>query len=370
MKIASINGLRGLAIIAVIFHHSFYTAFAYGKGSSQLPLIVQNIFSSGWLGVNLFFMLSGVVLFLPYARQTRHLSSASDAFSFYKHRFHRLMPLYWFACFVTLVFATNFRLDDPRFYDWLVRFALVTFPFSQQTFFPVSNGILWSIGIEIWFSALFPLLIFLVHRFGWKPFLVAVFLLSFATRLAGQILLCQVDYGLILNSISDSVLGRLDDFVLGMLLAHLITRPESHRLFTLTNMLIGVLGIVFTTELWGTWLGKGLPSWSASLFSLPLNLSLFFVIGYLATPAKTGRTVIRSFFENRLFQMLGMMCYSLYVWHALIKLRFNSSYIIGVSEYLAYLTTVLIISSLTYRYIEFGKERNIKYLLPTRQQNS
>ena len=72
-----------IAILLVMYHHII---------SIDVVRHVPYLFGQGWLGVNLFFALSGFVLFLPYRMHERTLESWSDVKAFYVRRFFRLYP--------------------------------------------------------------------------------------------------------------------------------------------------------------------------------------------------------------------------------------------------------------------------------------
>lgn len=368
MKIAVVNGLRGLAICGVVSFHSFFNDFHYGMAKSHLPIILQTFFSGGWLGVNLFFMLSGLVLYLPYAHEKRSIVRFGDVIDFYKRRFNRLFPLYWFICIVFLVFIADFRLDDPMFFGWFGSLATAIFLFHPDTFLPKPvYWVLWSIGIEIWFSALFPLIVLLLNKFGWRRVLITTIAMSFSIRLIGYMTLYGAPQGKILNSISDSALGRLDEFMLGMLLAWLIARPHiSGSYFSATRALFGAFGVAFAMFCWMAWFRLELPGWSAAMYAWCLDFGMFLLIGYLAN----GTSVLRRIIEVWPLQLLGMMCYSIYLWHGIVLKRFGASFNVGVFEYGAYLAVVLLLSWFTYRYIEFGKEPELRNLLPAMGKES
>lgn len=105
------------------------------------------------------------------------------------------------------------------------------------------------------------------------------------------------------------------------------------------------------------------------MFSTPLDLGIFFFIGYLMSRFKSP-SIFRHIIEIWPLQMLGLMSYSIYLWHGIVMKHFGSSFKIGPFEFFAYCATVVLISWFTYRYIEFGKERILKNLLPILENKS
>jgi peptidoglycan/LPS O-acetylase OafA/YrhL len=83
--------------------------------------------------VNLFFILSGFVLFLPYAAGQRVMASWADVRHFYGRRFLRLMPLYYFAAVVILVLAGP-MLDSAGFATLATDLATVRFALRPRHF--------------------------------------------------------------------------------------------------------------------------------------------------------------------------------------------------------------------------------------------
>jgi len=364
-KIPVVNGLRGLAICGVVFHHLFFGLFLYGQHEPSFFLqTIKAVLSSGWLGVNLFFMLSGLVLYWPYACGKRSFSHISDIGQFYKKRFVRLFPLYWFVCIVSMVFAADIAISEPSFLRWFAALMAVTFPFSAGSFVPRPNWVLWSLGVEILFSVLFPFVVLLIHRFGWRRMLSCVFVLSFITRVLGQLVYGGAQNGYLLNALSDSVLGRLDEFLLGMLVAHLLVAPGKQAVFSRNRTLFGMLAIMFTMYAWGCWLRLEVPGWSAAMFSWALDIGMFFVVGYLSSASQSSR--LRQFFEIWSLQMFGLMCYSIYLWHGIVMIRLS---VVGkgITEHFIYFAIVILLSCFTYRYIEFGAEREFSKLMPVRR---
>jgi peptidoglycan/LPS O-acetylase OafA/YrhL len=354
-RLGVINGLRGIAIIGTVFHHSFFEHFRYGMAGSHLPWLVDVLASSAWLGVNLFFFLSGFVLYLPYEQGKRQMRTRDDALHFYRRRFARLMPLYTLVWVVSLVFMTDLQLTQPSFYEVALLYLTCLFPFYPGSFFPPGNFVMWSLGAEIWFSVLLPFVVVAIHRFGWRATLVSAVVFALAVRVAGQLALGAPDVPL--NMVSDSVLGRLDEFLLGMFAAHLYTRGVR---FSVRHLLAGVALMLAGALIWAWRYQGAIPPVSGAIANNFLDDGLTLATLALLTAPLWGARLL----EARWLQLLGMMCYSLYLWHGIVLLHYQSSAHAGVPEYLAYLTIVFVLSALTYRYIEFRSASSWSELLP------
>jgi peptidoglycan/LPS O-acetylase OafA/YrhL len=252
----------------------------------------------------------------------------------------------------------DLQLDDRRFWDAALGYVTVVFPFRASSFFPPGNWVLWSIGVEIWFSALFPLLVIWAGRAGFRVLLPAVLVLALAVRFAGYGA-GPFAPGMLLNHVSDSVLGRLDEFCWGMLLAQLVARGTLAR-FSGALAAVGLALALGTALAWGGWYRRVNVPTSAAFYSLALDLGIFLVAGWLAR----GPSLVRRVLENRPLQLLGMMCYSIYLWHGIVLLRFEPSFRLGALPYLAYLGVVLLLSAATYRYVEFRQVSDWRELLP------
>ncbi|GGP21921.1 acyltransferase family protein [Silvimonas iriomotensis] len=344
LRIPEINGLRGLAIMAVVWHHlsialAFHPPAIFGVSSGMFLI-------NGWTGVNLFFMLSGFVLYLPYAAQKRQITTQADAWTFYKHRFFRLIPLYYLVSISTLVLCG--RLAEPHFriLREAATVATLTFPFLPGTFVPTSNWALWSIGTEMLFSLVFPLLALLIARRGIWPVLVCVLLFSLSVR--GIRMLDPPDKGP--DWISDALLlGRLDEFVIGMALASAYVHRTCLRWPTLFS---GTLSAVLLLIGWYGYeqcINRAVNfEWKAILdnvFDLGLALLLMMVLN--------GAPSLR-FLRWRVLQLPGMACYSIYLWHlpvmnALGLFKGNTQPVFIVTAILG----TLFLAALTYRFIEF-----------------
>lgn len=355
-RLPVLNGLRGIAIIAVVFHHSFSVFFNAAGSVTLTPSTVLG--SSGWLGVNLFFFLSGFVLYLPYATGQRSFDGLRSLFGFYGHRARRLLPLYYTASLILLLFTTHYQLDDSSLYRALVQYALATFIFSRETFFPSINWVLWSLGVELWFSLLFPVVVIAIDRLGWRKILVIVMIAALAVRFAGQIVV-PTNPRRVLNFISDSLFGRLDEFILGMLGAWVFSRRLMLWRPTV-QFLCGVSLLVSSAVLWSLWYRGAFVEPLAAFFNIPFDAGLLLTVNALLVGCKPVARLVSIW----PLQMSGLMCYSIYLWHAPIISHFRAS-AYSIFTYVSYVGITYLIAWISYRYIEFGSVSDYRELLPT-----
>jgi peptidoglycan/LPS O-acetylase OafA/YrhL len=355
VRVGVINGLRGVAILWVIYHHLFSRLTPPGWHGVTLAGVHVPVFAplaNGWLGVNLFFLLSGFVLFLPYASGKRQLASRADVLDFYRRRVRRLLPLYYFSLVVTWAFFSR-----P---ETLREFALmltVTFPFTTSEWTPRCNWVLWSLGVEFWLSALFPLVVVGLRRWGVARLLVAVGALSLLVRVLGVWSPAFESGNLYLNALKDSPLGRLDEFALGLVLAQLYV--EGKRLGSRPALLAaaGALCVWLGCVLWDEVALGHLPRALRPALNLVVDGGFFL----LTAAALDAVGPLRQLFANTTLQVLGMMCYSLYVWHGIVMVKVVGGEL-DVLHVGLFLLLLACLSAFTYRFIEFHHERDARRL--------
>jgi peptidoglycan/LPS O-acetylase OafA/YrhL len=353
-----VNGLRGLAILAVLFEH--LTSGVRPAAGPFLPgtsISLSPVVWSGWTGVNLFFLLSGFVLFYPYANGRRTMASWGDARAFYRRRFLRLMPLYWLAIVVELAMDPKPPLDTA---------LVVSGLFAASPTVHLWNWPLWSIGVEIYFSIMFPALILLWQRLGAWKLVAAVLLIALPVRAAGY-LLSGSTTGADTVYFTNSPIGRLDEFVLGMLIAQLYVA----RRITVPAVFLIVPGVILILT---AWLGYDLArqGFWAPVMDAPMNnvLDLGFALTFAGALAPAG--YVSRLLSLRPLQVLGMMCYSIYIWHVPVQLvlfrpsRLNN--IAYTAGSLFYLVLVLALAAISYRFVEFRDAREWRplFLLPVK----
>lgn len=166
-----IDYVRGIAILSVFLYHSLTVSYGFSMLSwnrlfrdcaapasfiSLLPLHL------GWLGVSIFFVVSGFCIHLSFQQQGREWGG------FFIRRFFRLYPAYLAA----LLLFTVLNVDKAHnLWFQFVRHALLINNFNFQTYYGI-NASFWTIAIEVQLYLIYPLLLLLVSRYGWKKSLI------------------------------------------------------------------------------------------------------------------------------------------------------------------------------------------------------
>ncbi len=351
-RLSVVNGLRGIAILFALYYH----LVAGTLSPSGLAIPLSPLLTNGWTGVNLFFILSGLVLFLPYAADDQPLRDLNDRLAFYRRRFLRLMPLFYFAVLVEWSLA-----QGPQAHDLgeLVSVLSGTFVLNPHSFGPSFNTPLWSIGVEIAFSLMFPALVFGLRGLGPARFAGLILVLALLARIVGILRLPGVQ-GPSFNS--DTVICRVDEFVLGMVLARLYiarrlpSRPGCCALVGLAIVALAWIG--FDMVLRGV-----LPPITRAFLNDGLDAGLCAIVLASLVP----QTRLAAVLAWSPLQVVGMMCYSLYIWHLPLLLWLapdRATMSMGTLAMVIplFLALVFVVAALSYRFIEFPRVREWRRL--------
>jgi peptidoglycan/LPS O-acetylase OafA/YrhL len=205
-RLLEIDGFRAIAAWMVMLHHSIY-AFPNPPSSIEpLTKPVLAVLSRGWLGVDLFFVLSGFLItgILLDTRSKPHYFR-----NFYVRRVLRIMPLYYVTLFVIWIFWRH-----PTGYFLLSVVFLSNFEWLFGTGYAEPAGVYWSLAVEEHFYLVWPLLVRRLNRRHLTIVLLAI--------VAGSPVLRGVCAHLGMNpdrAIYQYTWFRLDGLALGALLA-------------------------------------------------------------------------------------------------------------------------------------------------------
>jgi peptidoglycan/LPS O-acetylase OafA/YrhL len=346
-----VDGLRGLAILMVIFRHTFFDTLASPGWhmlfvADGIPIFPFTHFSNTWMGVNLFFLDSGFVLYLPFALGKRVIGGLGDVRALYVRRAWRLLPLYYvmLAVYLILDAAVLHQIRSP----WLEipAYATFTFPFFRETWQPRVNGALWSIGVEVCFSLCFPFLVVVVQRIGMARFVAVACAVALGTRYAAYAHHLGAQNTRTLNTLADSLPGRLDNFAIGMAAATLLV---SGSRAVRPSVAAGAALALFTGScwLWDTSLALGQPGLAAPIGGYALASAAFFL---LLTAALGSEGLLKRALCFAPLRAAGIGCYSLYLVHVPLLWLFDGHP--RGAMVLVYWGLTGVISYGTYRWVE------------------
>ena len=306
----SIDSLRALAVLAVIIYH-----------------VDVNYLPGGFLGVDLFFVLSGYLISSLIIKEYRKTGSL-NLYNFYIRRARRLLPAVYFMITVGLVVMVLFNevllrkshLDAIFGYiyssNWWYIFHKLDYFDSFGAQSPFKH--LWSLAIEEQFYMIFPLLFLLVNRKKKSKDGTYKLNKNFLYVVLGLILVSLIAHILLfdINNISRIYFGtdtRAFSLLVGVVGAILYPMERLHDKVTLQqNMIYSVVSLasiatlvtvmIYTSE-YNTWLYRG-------GFLLVAILGLIVIIS-----SGKQHTLMSRLLSFKPVVFIGKISYSLYLWH-------------------------------------------------------
>jgi peptidoglycan/LPS O-acetylase OafA/YrhL len=169
-RLRSVDALRGIAALGVVLYHAIDKSEVLPANSLRYPMkFIQFLSSFGYIGVFLFFVISGFCIHLQWCRSRSINEQGSVAFGkFWKRRIKRLYPPYVIALvlFVSLTaLSIGFSVSRFSIYD-LAMHLLMLHNFDPRTCYTI-KGVFWTLAIEEQLYLAYFLLLFLRKRWGW-----------------------------------------------------------------------------------------------------------------------------------------------------------------------------------------------------------
>ena len=318
----SLDGVRALSTLVIIVYHLFYVSGQTINNPNGLGEFLGRLN----VGVSIFFVLSGYLLFKPYAQAILLDTPFPHTRNFYLKRFVRIIPAYWVALLILwMLDAINF----PNF-SGFIRSLFLIHTFTEGN---VLTGIAqtWTLSVEISFYLCLPWIAILIRactrnktpKVGVRNLfgcLIALYASAYVFRIVfHQLQLKHFETHPILLP------AHFDTFALGMLVsAGVVTLQVFTELKGLKTKLARLSPVFFlisgATWFWSTQIG----------WALYFNLSRFRIVllGYLLYGIASvcfvipfcldvGNSRIVKIFGSRLFVWLGSISYGMYLWHYL-----------------------------------------------------
>jgi peptidoglycan/LPS O-acetylase OafA/YrhL len=299
--IKEIDGLRFLAIFPVVVQHlserfERYTSTSFTPGSEyEFTHFVTN---RGFIGVYIFFAISGFILGLPFAAHSLNNAKKVDLKSYFWRRITRLEPPYIivmtiFALAVVVMGYYTFQDIIPHYFASI--FYLHNIIYKGWTFI---NPPVWTLEIEVQFYILAPFL----ALFLFKP-KSALLRRSLLIGFILVLMLLQQHFRILHQFTKLTILGHLHFFLLGFIFAdfYLNEWKEGIRKHTIYNY-IAILSFVSMILIW---------SWNHEL----LNRIGFLVCLFLLFYSVFKATWVNKFITTPWITAIGGMCYSIYLIH-------------------------------------------------------
>ena len=346
--IASIDGLRAIAVTAVVLYH---------LGISWIP--------GGFLGVDLFFVISGYVI-TRLILDSINQSSALDLRAFYAARLRRIYPAFIFMVVCTVIFIgvwapeaiKRFLSDLPYALTGSINWLLVA---RHQDYFeaigrPPLLQHTWSLAVELQFYLIWPIILLTVLKyFGKKNIARIALLIAITSGVTLFLVSLQLDQSNA-QQVSHIYFGT-DTHSLGLFLGSAlavswIPQNLSADIEKRAQDVVDAIGVVGLLGLIAAFLF--IDESNASLYRIAFPLAGIFgclVIISLVHPASRFAPLISS----APFRWIGQRSYGIYIWHWVIfQVTRPSVDLTGQSWalYLARVLLVLALADISLRWVE------------------
>jgi peptidoglycan/LPS O-acetylase OafA/YrhL len=337
--ISSIDGLRAIAVAAVVLYH---------LGISWIP--------GGFLGVDLFFVISGYVI-TRLILDSINQSSALDLRAFYAARLRRIYPGFIFMVICTIIFIgvwapeaiKRFLTDLPYALTGSINWYLVAR--NQDYFETIGRPPLlqhtWSLAVELQFYLIWPIILLTVLKYFGKKnvarIALAIAIISGVTLFIVSLSLDQANAQQISHIYFGTDTHSLGLFLGSALAVSWIPQNLSAAITKRAQDVIDGIGVVGLLGLISVFLF--IDQSNANLYRIAFPLAGIFgclVIISLVHPASRFAPII----STAPFRWVGQRSYGIYIWHWVIFQVTRPSVDLSGQTWALYLARVLLVLAL------------------------
>jgi peptidoglycan/LPS O-acetylase OafA/YrhL len=344
-----LDALRFFAVLGVLISHFWIP--------QELPWLFADI-DLGWLGVRLFFVLSGFLItgILLDARWLTETSPISPAYlirQFYIRRFLRIFPIYYLVIAIALIFNVTLGRE---LWGWLVSYTSNIYITVHNTWMGVFSHF-WSLAVEEQFYLLWPCLILFLPK-KWIPAAITVVILlapayRFWAYQTYRLEISPFDF-----KAGTFTLASLDSLGLGALLSYAwrnkLVLPAIQKYLTALVLPFGVLLYVASLALYHYRI-------KPSVFFTLNDLAASLIFTWLVGSASLGFKGLKGKFLNfPVFSYLGKISYGIYIYHYFTPLilvsvlsRFGYELRVpGLTNFILSSLFTIIVASLSWHWLE------------------
>ena len=341
-----IDGLRAIAVISVIIYHTQIKIFGYQP------------FKGGFIGVDIFFVISGYLITSLIIKEINETNSFS-IINFYKRRSKRILPALFVMILISIIFAWNY-LTPNSFIQYSKSIISSVFFFSNYFFYlegliyNAEGSLLkpllhtWSLSVEEQFYIFFPLLLICVTKFFNKSFFTLLSVLFILSLSISFLTTSQ-------NSVFSffSTLSRVWEFIAGSFLAYL--EIKNNKIKTINKNYYSYLGffLIFFSLIYFD---------NNSIH--PSFLTLVPITGaFLIIACSNLNNLINKILSSFIFVKIGLISYSLYLWHfPILAFARNRGKALSDFDKLELIGLTVILSLLSYFLVEKPfRKRNLNF---------
>jgi len=346
LRLDGIDTLRGFAVTAVVIYHFFVLL---GLDNILSPYI----HSFGLLGVPLFFIISGYLIYMSIDNNIKKRGAGDGIKNYFIHRVFRILPAYYFNLFIVLLIASfsisNNFLYSQEFKSQLLSHLTLTSYFTHKAVGLGVNGAYWTLNIEMLWYIIAPIFILFIRDIKILT-LIAISSLLYLLAVDNAILdnLFHINpqmpsYRTQLFYINSQLMGEINYFIVGVLIyKYRVKSPiESSMLsiiliLTLILLFVGANGYFNISE----------SFLSLHLLTITITTGIFILLYHTKLPIVSP------------INWLGKISYSIYLWHMPILYIMNKTEILLYyslqKTVVVFIILLLFISSLSYYLIEEG----------------
>lgn len=341
-RIIEIDTFRAWAILSVLFFH-YFKEFFPGGGS---------FFRFGWSGVDLFFVISGFVLYLQ-VRRSYTRSGRTDYGRYLRNRALRIIPVYYASLFATVLLFGRDKLFTTGFLMHLS--FLHVFDYTVATSI---QPLYWTLGVEAQFYIFLIIAAGIFFGRGGYVSLAVITVLSLFYRYEVSAAYGFTDSGVLLMS---QLPGRFSEFCCGIFLAKLYLEGD---FWERVRGRMGRLGPLFLAGgalyvvLARLWLSGGDEIFNDVLISTVFHPLVGFSFSLMMLPLMALPEKIRFMMRLKPLVFVGLISYSIYVWHMFIIMFLNKyadlrdAAVRADLKMLLALAAALVFSTLSYYLVE------------------
>jgi peptidoglycan/LPS O-acetylase OafA/YrhL len=295
-RITEIDTFRAWAVLSVLLFH-YAKEFYPGQ---------EFFFLFGWSGVDLFFVISGFVMYLQVAR--KYVTEERIFYRrYFRNRFLRIAPAFYVSLLAEVIFLHRDKLFTKEFFMHLS----FTHIFSYDVAFSI-QPIYWTLAVEVQFYLFLILTARVITGKKALQFLILLFVLSMSYRYIVSSTFAFSHTGVLLIN---QLPGRMPQFIAGMLLAMIYMREDLRQLIRKRQFFILLSGIIIYGACGFHWLrgGDGIfeNMLTETLFHPLLGVSFAMIMTVLLHEEGPLRGALR--FKPLVFT--GLISYSIYLWH-------------------------------------------------------